>query len=723
MATKATAMDYATTEPAPTMTIDGREVAIEGERNILEVARKAGIDIPNFCYHSELSVYGACRLCLVEIDGRGLQASCSTAPEAGLVVRTNTPKVQRLRRMTLELILANHDRDCTTCVKSGGCRLQELANRFGIKKVRFGERDERLPIDTSSPSVIRDPNKCILCGDCVRMCQEVQGIGAIDFAYRGSKTAVIPAFGKGLAQVDCVNCGQCAQVCPTGALTVKSEVEKVWAAIHDPGKTVVVQIAPAVRVALGELFGLEAGTQVAGKIVSVLKSVGFDRVFDTNVSADLTAWEETHEFLRRRAEGGKLPLFTSCCPGWVKYAEQYHSDLLGNLSTCRSPQQMLGSLLKNYWAPRAGVNPDDVFSVSIMPCVAKKFEAARPEFSTSEGRRDVDCVISTREAAAMIKEAGLDLAGMEEQSFDNPLGLASGAAVIFGVTGGVAEAVVRTVAGIVHGQDSPRIDFIPVRGLRGLKEATVKLEPAGAAGAPTAGGNGGKADEVRIAVVHGLKNAGEVIRAVKEGRAAYDIIEVMACPGGCIGGGGQPPTNAETRAARSRGLYRIDRQSQLHRPQDNPEITRLYQDWLGEAGSEVAHEFLHTHYHPHRRLRGVAGLAPRAGAVTATAGGAGPVPGGTSEAPVEVSVCVGTGCYLRGSYLVLKEFTRLAAERGLGDKVKLGATFCLEHCDKGVSVRVGDRVITGVKPETAAQVFEREIAGRKAADPVAAAGR
>ncbi len=711
-----------------TMVIDGREVAIEGERNILEVARKAGVDIPNFCYHSELSVYGACRLCLVEIDGRGLAASCSTAPEAGLVVHTNTAKVQKLRRMTLELILANHDRECTACSKSSACRLQELASRFGLGRVRFGERDERLPIDTSSPSIVRDPNKCILCGDCVRMCQEVQGIGAIDFANRGSKTAVIPAFGKGLADVDCVNCGQCAQVCPTGALTVKSDVGKVWAAIHDPGKTVVAQMAPAVRVALGEAFGLEPGTQVAGKAVTALKAIGFDRVFDTNVSADLTAWEETHEFLRRRNEGGKLPLFTSCCPGWVKYAEQYHADLLGNISTCRSPQQMMGSLLKTYWAPRAGVNPADVFSVSVMPCVAKKYEAGRPEFAP-DGRPDVDAVISTREVAAMIKEAGLDFAALEEQPFDNPLGLASGAAVIFGVTGGVAEAVVRTVAGIVYGQDAPRIDFIPVRGQKGIKEAVVKLEPAagapdgagGSGGGGGAGGSGGgKADEVRIAVVHGLGNTAEVIKAVKNGTAHYDIIEVMACPGGCIGGGGQPGTSAELRSARSRGIYRIDRGSQLHRPQDNPQIARLYKDWLGEAGGEVAHRNLHTHYAPHRRIRGVSALAnagARAGAASGAAAGL-----AAQAAPVDVSVCVGTGCYLRGSYVVLREFSRLVSERGLGDRVKLGATFCLEKCDRGVSVKVGDRVVTGVTPETAVQVFEKEVCA-PGASRAAATGR
>jgi NADH-quinone oxidoreductase subunit G len=719
MAVKVSTLDYAANQFVPKLTIDGREVALEGERNILELARKAGIDIPNFCYHSELSVYGACRLCLVEIEGRGLVASCSAAPEAGMAVRTNTPRTRRLRRMTLELLLANHDRECTTCDKSGSCRLQELANRLGVREVRFGERDEREPLDLSSPSLVRDPNKCILCGDCVRMCQEVQGIGVIDFAYRGSRTAVIPAFDKGLAEVDCVNCGQCAQVCPTGALTVKSETDRVWAALHDPAVTVVAQIAPAVRVALGEMFGLEPGTPAAGKTVAALKALGFDRVFDTNFAADLTAWEETHEFLRRRGERGRLPLFTSCCPAWVKYCEQYHADMLDNVSTCRSPQQMMGSLLKSHWAPRQDLDPGRLFVVSLMPCTAKKYEAARPELAGAPGRPDVDCVLSTRELASMIKEAGLDLRTLEEDTFDSPLGLASGAAVIFGATGGVSEAVVRTVAGIIHGQDAPRVDFIPVRGQRGLKEATVKL----------GGDVPGKRDEVRIAVVHGLANAGEVVRAIKEGRADYDIVEVMACPGGCVGGGGQPATNAETRAARSRGLYRIDRQSQLHRPQDNPHLARLYREWLGEAGSATAHEHLHTHYHPHRRISGVGEAQPACGTCPAAAGhGAAPASAAREAAPaagtgpLEVSVCVGTGCYLRGSYLVLREFSRLVSERGLADKVKLGATFCLEKCDRGVSVKVGGRVVTGVSPESAGEVFEREI-GARTGGATAAAGK
>jgi len=677
------------------MTIDGRRVAIEGERNILEVARKAGIDIPNFCYHSELSVYGACRLCLVEVEGRGLVASCSTAPEAGLKVRTSTPRVQRLRRMTLELLLANHDRECTTCPRSGSCRLQELATRLGLDKVRFGKRDERLPVDRSSPALVRDPNKCILCGDCVRVCHEVQGIGAIDFAYRGARTTVAPALGKNLGDVDCVSCGQCAQVCPTAALTVKSDVDRVWEAIHDPETTVVAQVAPAVRVSLGEMFGLDAGTAVAGRLVTALKSLGVDRVFDTNLTADLTAWEETYELLarleaRRSGKDARLPLLTSCCPAWVRYCEQYHAELLGNLSTCRSPQQMMGSVLKNHWAKRAGLDPGRVFVVSVMPCSAKKVEAARPEFAPG-GRPEVDAVLTTQEVARLIREAGLDLCALEEQPFDSPLGLASGAAVIFGTTGGVAEAVVRTAAGVLGGEEAPRVEFEPVRGLKGVKEARVDL---------------GSYGELRLCVVHGLGNARRVLRHLKEGRAAYDVVEVMACPGGCVGGGGQPRTDERRREARARGLYRLDRQSQLHRPQDNPQVARLYREWLGEPGSEAAHRALHTHYHPHRRLHGVSGQAVGRGRVPDTRQA--PDAEWAAE-PLEVSVCVGTGCYLKGSHRVLRELARAVTENGLAGRVRLGATFCLERCDGGVSVKVGDRVLTGVRPESAAEVFQREI--------------
>lgn len=388
------------------VTIDGQIIEINGAKNILELARRSGIELPTFCYHSELSIYGACRLCMVEVERMGLVASCSTPPADGMIIYTSTERVRRLRRMIIELLLANHDRECPTCGKSTVCKLQKLAKQFGVNKVRFGSRDVKLPIDDTSSSIIKDPNKCILCGDCVRVCKEIQGIGVWDFAHRGSKTEVTTAFGKNLSEVACVNCGQCVTVCPTGALIVKPEIEKAWQAIYDTNKTVVVQIAPAVRVALGEEFNLESSDKVTGKMVAALKKIGVDKVFDTIFSADLTTIEESMELLHRLENGGKLPLFTSCCPGWIKYCEQTHADLLGNLSTCRSPQQMFGSLVKKHYAKHIGKKPDEVVCISIMPCTAKKFEAKRPEFTT-EGVADVDIVLTTVELAQMIKESGI----------------------------------------------------------------------------------------------------------------------------------------------------------------------------------------------------------------------------------------------------------------------------------------------------------------------------
>ncbi|HEY3314556.1 MAG TPA: [FeFe] hydrogenase, group A [Bacillota bacterium] len=677
-------------EAAGRVVIDGQSVAIGTERNLLELARTAGIEIPSFCYHSELSVHGACRLCLVEIEGMGLVASCSTAPRDGMVVYTNTERTHRLRRLYLELMLAAHHRDCTACDKNGDCKLQALAFKLGVRTPRFGGAngigaDEVEPIDLSSPSVVRNPNRCVLCGDCVRVCREVQGIGAIDFAYRGPRTTVAPAFGKDLDEVDCVNCGQCVQVCPTGALTVRSELAKVWKAIHDPEKFVVVQIAPAVRVALGEEFGLGSGEDVTGKIAAALRRVGFAKVFDTVFTADLTAVEETMEFVGRlqAAAAGKetrLPLFTSCCPGWVKYAEQYHPDLLGNLSTCRSPQQMFGSLLKKFYAKKLGVASAKIYSVSIMPCTAKKFEAKRPEFTT-DGSPDVDAVLTTVEAARLIKEAGVLFENLASEAMDNPFGLVSGAGVIFGATGGVAEAVLRTAWSVVFGDGAkapPRVDFHEVRGLKEWREAEVALGDL----------------NLRLCVVNGLGAAAKVIAAVKSGEAKYDVIEVMACPTGCIGGGGQPPAGRSHRAERGDGLYAIDRKLPLRNPRENPFIQELYREWLEQPNSHVCHGALHTAYAPRRRILGEAiGLYAEPAA----------------EA-LEVSVCVGTGCYLRGSYDVLQAFTRLIEQKDLGGRVRLKATFCLEHCDQGVSVKVDGKVITGVTPATAEKVFEEKIA-------------
>lgn len=662
-----------------TLTIDGQSVPIGDEKNLLQLVRKVGIDLPTFCYHSDLSVYGACRMCMVEDQKLGLVAACSTPPSPGMVIRTSTDRTRKLRRMILELLLANHDRDCTTCDRSGRCKLQTLAQDQGINRVRFGTRQEVLPVDASSPSVVRNPNKCILCGDCVRMCREVQGIGVLDFAHRGSRTVVGPAFGKALTEVDCINCGQCISVCPTAALTVKPEVDRVWRALHDPKKTAIVQVAPAVRVSISEEFGGKPGQITTGKLVAALRRLGFAKVFDTSFTSDLTAMEETSEFLDRLTHGQNLPQFTSCCPGWVKYCEQFYPEFLSGLSTCKSPQQMLGALAKRRYAQELGVEPKDMFVVSVMPCVAKKFEAQRPEFS-HEGVRDVDAVISTTELAQLIRHDGIVFDQLEEEAFDQPFGLVSGAGVIFGVTGGVAEAAVRTAAHLL-GVNVGKIDYQELRGLDGVRTARIPL--------------GDK--EVRLAVVSGLDNTAKLLDAIKAGTEQYDLVEVMACPGGCIGGGGQPhPNDQEARRQRGAGLYRTDRALAFRSPVDNLAVQKIYSEWLGGRDSHACHEILHTHYHPRRRIDGKPIRVTRA-----------PV-----EEPLEVAVCVGTSCYLRGAYEVLSKFTELSVREDVAGLVNLKATFCLERCDRGVSIKVGDRIITGVNPENAQEVFDREVAGR-----------
>jgi NADH-quinone oxidoreductase subunit G len=660
------------------VTVDGHVVEINDARNILEVVRRAGIKLPTFCYHSELSVYGACRMCMVEVEGRGLVASCSTPPADGMVIHTSTPRTRRLRRMIIELLLANHDRECTSCGRSGSCKLQQLARQMGVTEVRFGQRDKKMPVDNTSPALVKNPNKCILCGDCVRMCKEVQGLGIWDFAFRGSKTQVTTAFGKPLQEVACVNCGQCVAVCPTGALTVKSEVDKVWDAIHDPDKVVVVQVAPAVRVAIGEEFGLLPGEKATGQMVAALRKIGFDRVFDTLFTADMTTIEEGMELLGRLEKGGRLPLFTSCCPAWVKYAEQFHADLLENLSTCRSPQQMFGSLVKKHYAREIGRSPEQVVCVSVMPCTAKKFEARRPEFTTG-GVPDVDFVLTTMELAQMIKEAGIVFNELEPEVFDNPLGMGSGAAVIYGASGGVMESVVRFVAAQRSPGDVGRVDFYPVRGIQGIKEAELEI--------------GGQ--NLKLAVVNGLANAEKLINRIKSGEAFYHAVEVMACPGGCLGGGGQPyPNNTASRLGRMKGLYALDRAEQLHRPQDNIFVTRALERWFGGPANANTHQALHTRYYPRRRISGKpVEVSDR-----------------REERPVEVAVCVGTNCYLKGSYDILNKFMTLARQMGIADYVQLKGTFCLEHCDRGVSIKVNDEIITNVTLDNAEEVFRTKIA-------------
>ncbi|NSW75510.1 MAG: iron hydrogenase small subunit [Candidatus Atribacteria bacterium] len=659
--------------------IDGQEVALNGEKNILEVAKKANIDIPTFCYHSDLSVYGACRMCLVEVEGRGLMPSCSTPPEPGMIIRTNTARVLEARRTILELYLANHERDCTVCERNLNCRLQEMSARMGIKEVRFGERKEKVPKDTSTFSLVRDPNRCILCGDCVRACREIEGIGIYDFTLRGSKAQVEPAFGKKLSEVECVYCGQCAIRCPTAALVVKSEVDKAWEAVLDKEKFVVAQIAPAVRVAIGEAFGLPPGEITTGKIVAALKKIGFDRVYDTSFSADLTVLEEAEEFFKRLQKGERLPQFTSCCPSWVVYAERNYPFYLEHLSSARSPQQMFGSVIKNFVTRLENVPKEKIVSVSIMPCVAKKFEARRPEYVHGE-IPDVDIVLSAQETIRMIKSANIDFKELDPVPFDIPLSAGSGAGVLFGVTGGVTEAVLRYAYERLTGKELKEVEFKGVRGLESVREAEVDFDGR----------------TVKVAIVHGLARAQQLIREVREGKRYYDFIEVMSCPGGCIGGGGMPlgyPDYLAVLRKRAEGLYNADRLSPVRKAQDNPAIKFLYEQWLKHPGSETAEEHLHTRYRSRRRISDEVIRIQEA----------------KSAQKVDVAVCVGTSCYLKGSYNLLQGLLKLIKEHKLEDKVSVGATFCLERCSQGPNIRVNDEVISGVNEENLERVFNEEI--------------
>jgi NADH-quinone oxidoreductase subunit G len=635
----------------PTLTIDGFKVQIQGERNLLEVIRKAHIELPTFCYHSELSIYGACRLCMVDVEGRGAVAACSTLPEAGMRVRTQTGPIRELRKVNIELLLASGNHDCPTCAKSGSCRLQSLAQRLGVDQVRFKAPREEKPLDMSSPGLVRDPNKCVLCGDCVRVCSEIQGLGVLDFTRRGSQVTVAPAFDKPMEDVDCVQCGQCSAVCPTGAIVVRQDVDRVHQALADSSKTVVVQVAPAVRVALGEMFRLQDDGLAMGRATAALRRLGFAKVFDTAFAADLTIMEEGAEFLARRAKGENLPLLTSCCPAWVRFMEQEFATELPNLSSCRSPQQMFGSLAKETLPADLGIKREDLVIVSVMPCTAKKSEALRPEFS-KDGNPDVDFVITTQELGHMIQDAGIALEELEPEGMDMPFGFKTGGGIIFGNSGGVTEAVLRNLVGVLG--EGGVID--QVRSTKGRRTATLDL-PGGA---------------VRIAVVHGLANARALMEDVKAGREHYDFVEVMACPGGCAGGAGQPVAVSATRSKRADSLRRLDASMDLRVPKENSLVAQVYKDRLGEPNSEEAHRILHTHYSVRRRILGD-GIAL------------------TPEGPerIPVTVCVGTSCHLRGSQKLLQEIMRNLEERELGEEVELKATFCMEACDRGPTVRVG----------------------------------
>ena len=569
-----------------TLTIDGIQVQVPKGTSVLEAARKAGIDIPTLCFLKEINEVGDCRMCIVEVEGRrGFTTSCITKAEEGMVVHTNTPSIVEARKVVLDLILSNHKIECLTCIRNGNCELQDLARKFNVKDIEFkGEIGEH-KIDDLSPSIVRDTNKCILCRRCIAACKNVQQIGAIDCINRGFEACISTTGNNSLNDVNCTFCGQCIEACPTGALHEKETIDEVWEKIKDPETVVIAQTAPAIRVALGEEFDMPIGTNVTGKMVTALRRIGFDKVFDTNTGADFTIMEEANEFIERFTKNENIPMITSCSTGWIKFIEMNYPELLGHLSSCKSPHQMFGALLKTYYAEKENIDPKKIYVVSVMPCVAKKFERQRDEMKKDD-LYDVDNVITTRELSRMIKQANLDFVNLEDREFDSPMGEATGAAAIFGTTGGVMEAALRTAADTLTGEDLPKVDFEDVRGGEGIKRAIVNIA--------------GK--EIKVVAASGLSNARKILDEIKNGQADYQFVEIMACPGGCVMGGGQPiksskiRSEVDVRSLRANALYSIDEKSTIRKSHENPVVKKIYEEFLEKPGSKKAEELLHTSY-------------------------------------------------------------------------------------------------------------------------------
>lgn len=563
------------------LTINNIPLSVEKGTSIMKAARKIGIDIPHLCYHPDQSVKAHCRMCVVEVVGsRKLLAACSTLVWEGMEVHTDTKKVRDTQVGVLEMILADHNQDCLSCARNGNCDLQRLCSRFNLLKPSLPPVVNKMLVQDGNPSLVRDLSKCIKCGRCVKACTETQGIAALSYTNRSESFTVTTAYNEPLENTDCVLCGQCSTVCPVGAIVEKDDTDKVWEALHDPTKHVIVQVAPSVRVAIGDDFNIPKGSIMTGKMVTALRMIGFDKVFDTNFAADVTIMEEGTELLARIKEGGTLPMITSCSPGWVNYMEKHYSHKVDHLSTAKSPQQIFGALSKSYYAQIADIDPRNIVTVSVMPCVAKKFEANRPEMG-HDGRADVDIVITTRELIKMIKYVGLDFPGLPDSEFDSPLGYGTGAGAIFGTTGGVMEAALRTVSEVHTGKPLDKLEFETVRGNAGIKEATVALGE----------------DTIKIAIAHGLKNAELIMRQIEEGTCDYTFIEIMACPGGCIGGGGQPISGTTAvKMLRQDALYDIDKGQTIRKSHENPDVKRLYEEFLEKPLSEKAHHLLHTHY-------------------------------------------------------------------------------------------------------------------------------